>query len=58
MGDITYQVYFINDDGDREYIGENFFTEKKAITEMNKLEQKGYDGVGYESIDVEVGDCY
>ncbi|WP_432473355.1 hypothetical protein [Amphritea sp. HPY] len=56
MGDITYQAYFTNDDGDREYLNQNFHSEKKAEKAVDKLTDKGYDDADYESIDMELRD--
>ncbi len=57
MGDISYQVFFTNDDGEREYLEQNFRSEEKAKKAVKNLFDQGYDDVDYESIDFVIRDC-
>ncbi|SEQ49565.1 hypothetical protein SAMN03080615_01684 [Amphritea atlantica] len=56
MNYVTYQVFFTNENGEIEYLPDNFYSEEKAMRAVDRLIKKGYVDAQYESIDVEVDD--
>ena len=55
MSDTTYQVYFTNANGEREYLNENFYSQSEAQEAVEKLIDKGFDDAAYEGFIFDIG---